>query len=117
MITETAFMDCENLPAEMASRFDVAWNFVGEVKTNLPHVRVLCHKCAPQVSVWIDACNGSLEDEYMQVELRGHLFITEDMLEVVVYFGVCERCDAVYWARQGPPFRMVRNYIGEPAAG
>ncbi len=41
----------------------------------------------------------------------GHKFITDDMILVFVWFGVCERCEAVYWARSGPPFTRIRSRV------
>jgi hypothetical protein len=45
------------------------------------------------------------------VSLTPRRFVTDDMLEVMVYFGICIECGAVYWARQGPPFRRLNAFV------
>ena len=109
MIGETAFMDCDNLPEEMADSFDKPWNFVGEVKTNLTYLKVHCAKCNPPRKI----APSKLPEPHMVhiVVLLEYPFVTGDMLEVRVYFGICDKCDGVYWARQGPPFKRVSSYI------
>lgn len=108
MISETAIMDVENLPDEIAVWFDRPWNFVGEVKRK---------SCPSFVDVACRRCSGSLVSFDLstaitttKVALKGYLFITDDMIEVTVYFGVCETCGSVYWAREGPPFKRARCY-------
>jgi hypothetical protein len=45
------------------------------------------------------------------VDLTRYVFVTDDMIEVLVYFGACPECAAIYWARSGPPFRRVRSCV------
>ena len=116
MIRETSFLDCENCPEEMSSRFDVPWNFVGEVKGDRPYLVVACGKCRSDVFEDIYKYKHDPKPTsamtFVTVDLFGKLFVTDDMIEVMVYFGVCERCESVYWAREGPPFRRARSYVG-----
>jgi hypothetical protein len=107
MISETTLMDCENMPAEMAGRFDQPWHFVGEARGNPRALECLCEKCRPKIPLRVSDTVDARE-RIQTVHLRGHLFITDDMLKVVIYFGVCDKCDSVYWARQGPPFKRAR---------
>lgn len=111
MISETTLMDCENVPPEMASRFDRPWHFLGEVKTKRPWLQATCNRCDDRPSLFASPPSRLGDETYQIVELKGYLFITDDRLEVVVYFGVCPGCDAVYWARQGPPFRRARCLV------
>ncbi len=113
MISETAFLDCEDTPPEMVEQFDRPWHFLGEVKGELPSVmKAYCGRChvihfePPQATS--QPCRPS---SFQVVDLPGHQFITDDMIQVVVYFGVCGNCGAVFWARQGPPFRRVRRLV------
>ena len=106
-------MDCENVPPEMLGRFDQPWTFVGEVKGDRPYLQALCKRCEERNRPMLFSADPSplYNVVYQIVDLVGHLFITDDMIEVVVYFGVCGECDAVHWARQGPPFKRARCLV------
>jgi hypothetical protein len=114
LISETTLMDCENVPPEMVARFDQAWHFVGEVNAEqpsdpAPFMRAICKVCHQRPVLRYPANSGPItRDMVPYVEMRGYKFITDDMIEVMVYFGICEKCDRVYWARSGPPFRRAR---------
>lgn len=110
MITETAFIGCDNLPQEMAVRLDKGWTFVGEIKTNSLYHNCVCVKCSRR-PISYRARVERLEFRAEVVSLRSYLFVNDDMIEVKVYFGVCEMCDSVYWGRSGPPFRRVRSGV------
>jgi len=111
MISETAFIGCRNLPEGMACRFDVPWVFVGEIKTDKRLVATCCQKCNQSELVLVgNPCRAKYKP-LVVVSLRGYRFITDDMIEVMVYFGTCEKCGSVYWARSGAPFRRVRTYV------
>lgn len=115
MISETAFLDCENLPAEMVGRFDQPWHFVGEVRRGGPSLYAGCVQCHSrrnplQLRFYPDGI-ASVCKPVPIVSMKGYPFITDDMIEVVVYFGVCDDCDAVHWARQGPPFKRARRRV------
>lgn len=106
MISETELMDMENLPPEMANSFDRPWHFLGEVNngfTNL--VNAIC-KCSTQSL--FSPCVSVTEDDFLVMDMKAYKFITGDMIEVIVWFGVCETCGRVTWARQGPPFKRAR---------
>jgi hypothetical protein len=110
MITETVFIGCENVPEEMAGAFDRPWHFLGEVKADHWTMLCYCGKCnAPDLSYTKDF-EFVRNEAFMTVILNAHLFITGDMLEVVVFFGICKKCQSVYWARSGPPFKRARAY-------
>lgn len=119
MISETALIHAENTPEIMRGTFDKPWNFVGEVKHSEP---------PGYLSAYCDKCNGSLisnlthnlsigpepvPSSFVPVHLDGFQFITDDMIEIIVYFGICPECQSIYWMRQGPPFQRAR-YL-EPA--
>ena len=113
MISETALMDCENVPPEMSARFDQPWHFLGEVKGSPYHLHAMCGKCLTlerDSSMWYSELPIHYKPPII-VNMKSHLFITDDMLEVRVYFGVCDKCDSVYWARQGPPFKRARCLV------
>lgn len=105
MVSESTLIGCENLPQEMAERFDQPWFFVGEISnTRGMMMAAVCQKC--------EAHNRYLDSmSYRTLTLIGHPFITDDMLEVIVYFGVCGECDSAHWARQGPPFKRARCLV------
>lgn len=107
MITETAFLDCENLPEAMAACFDRPWNFLGEVRGFAPYAMFYCKRCNRRPVSVLRTAIVDCDEMITQVYLVGHKFITDDMIEVLVYFGTCDRCHDVYWARSGPPFRRV----------
>lgn len=114
ILPETAFFNCENLPEEMSAQFDRPWNYLGDVTVKHPHLRAVCEKCRQRKSKLPMMYCSSPKEPYAPrletIEMPGQLFITDDMLEVIVYFGVCKTCGSVYWAKQGPPFRRVRSY-------
>jgi len=108
MITEAAFVGSENLPEEMSAVMDRPWNFVGVIQDHPPAVHCHCDKCNQRMPVRV--CGGSEWAPSRTIRticLRMYRFITDDMIEVYIYFGICQ-CGAVYWARSGPPFRRVR---------
>lgn len=112
MISETTLVGCENVPPEMACRFDEAWVFVGEVQDGNRYAhRAICRKCTviPDYSRW--PVFDRAQVVYQEVDLKGYLFITDDMIECMVYFGVCRKCDMVHWSRQGPPFQRARCLV------
>ena len=114
ILPETAFLDCENVPSEMAECFDKPWYFVGEVTGVRPHLQYICNRCSARRMPSLFDVNALTDYEPIHVvAMRGHRFITDDMLEVVVYFGVCEHCGRVHWARQGPPFKRARRLVTE----
>jgi hypothetical protein len=114
MLSETGIMDCENVPPEMVAQFDRPWNFVKEVPQWECHslLEVLC-KC--QTNHLSKKLKESPATEMVQpliiTSCKAYEFVTEDMLIVTIYFGVCEGCGAVYWARQGPPYRMLSSFV------
>ena len=111
MINETAFIDCKDIPEAMQGRFDQPWHFLGDVTPAGSVMQCLCGRCNPPNNMYQP--NEEIADAPVQmVYLMGHLFVTDDMLEVTVYFGVCGECDKVYWARQGPPFKRARQCVG-----
>ena len=111
MISETTLMDCENIPEEMC-RFDEPWHFVGEVQSGRPYLDIICGKCSPRPAIKVLADLDPSFISFVKVSLRGYPFVTDDMIEVVVYFGICGDCDSAYWARQGPPFTRARCLEG-----
>ena len=112
MISETAFLNCENLPAEMSSAIDLPWNFLGEITDGRDFLRCVCLKCSPMPLPTAIVPLQFRDYRTQTVDLRGHWFITGDMLEVLVFFGRCDWCGSVFWARRGPPFRRVRSFRG-----
>lgn len=117
MISETSLIGADGLPDVMQGRFDKPWHFVGEMKHTPICVNLWCKKCSRSFNDFVRAhgpeCDWSMQPmPYHKVTLDRYLFVTDDMLHVFVYFGVCDECDSVYWARQGPPFERVRSYVG-----
>ena len=119
IIKETTFLDCDNLPAEMTNAFDRPWNYVGDIRPQQNGwVKAMCQECRredPNCLIKISATESVLPEVLQVVTLKDYLFITDDRIEVRVYFGTCEDCGAVYWARQGPPFARVRALASEKA--
>lgn len=113
MITETAFVGAENLPQEMARSLDKPWTFVGEVRSNRSVVECLCEcQRRPCLTPSHSRHTAMVLPAKMRItDLFGHDFITDDLLIVRVYFGVCVECGRVHWARQGPPFQRVRRMV------
>lgn len=110
MISETTLVSCRNVPPEMSARFDEPWIFTGEVKAYRPYEQCVCRKCSVQPSIVL-SLSPSYSPMLHIVDMKGYLFITDDMIECIVYFGVCNNCDSVYWARQGPPFKRARCLV------
>jgi hypothetical protein len=89
MITETAFIGADNLPQEMADALDLPWNFVGDIGPKfMPsgdvgpyNVMIPCHH-------GLDPTELVSSARIYAVQLRGYLFITDDLIEVRVYFGL-----------------------------
>ena len=109
MISETALLDCEDVPACMSERFDQPWHFVGEVEPKHYSLNAVCMRCADR-PIRLKEQIRVEEIIYQIVPMQSYLFITDDMIEVTIYFGVCDKCDRVYWARQGPPFTRARCF-------
>lgn len=118
VLTERMFVGCLGLPAVMAAELDRAWVFVGEYPRYFfeegcrPSLWVLCQsrKCKPQMN-WLET-SGDVQDSFATIaNLDRYLFITDDNLEVFIFFGKCAKCDTVYWARQGPPFSGVSSAV------
>lgn len=102
MVTESTFVGCSNMPPEMAAKLDKPWHFAGEI--NPKHtgtLAVICKKCS----------SDSWHYCATTVRCESYKFVTDDMIVVRVYFGVCADCDSVYWARQGPPFTRARQCV------
>lgn len=102
MISETAFINCENIPADMRGQFDKPWHFVGEVTEDTPALICDCHKCTWNLRTYL---------KKHRVYMPAHQFITDDMLLVIVFFGACDACGTVHWARSGAPFKRVRSCV------
>jgi hypothetical protein len=103
-------MSCENPPEAMRGQFDRPWNYIGDVKTNSRFLNMIC-KCQKHGTL-IYPENEIPEPKQLSIlTLSGYQFITDDMLEVMVFFGVCAECQRVYWGKQGPPFRRARAFV------
>jgi hypothetical protein len=112
VISETVIMGCEGVPKEMR-RFDRPWHFVGEVEGCRSHWEILCQRCCPkmtELAQWLNWAEPGVLT-YHRVSLRGYPLVTDDRIEVMVYFGVCGGCDSIYWALQGPPFTRARCLV------
>jgi hypothetical protein len=96
----------------MLGYFDQPWNFIGEIKLdnkNVPNIECICNKCSKPTFDFKLRENDLM---FIHVHLESYIFITDEMLEVIVYFGVCQKCDSIYWARSGLPFRRAKVCIG-----
>jgi hypothetical protein len=111
MLSETELFDMKDLPVEMSSRLDQPWHFVGETVGAEFCMQTICERCAPIVSL-MPPDSPYWSEPIRVVTMSAYRFITGDMLNVTIHFGACEKCDSVYWARQGPPFRRARAYVG-----
>jgi len=113
MIRESHFVGCRDLPDDMAECLDKPWNFVGVVKYSCRVFSYQCTKCFVQPCFFYtpESIGQPLNDI---VTLDCRRFVTDDKIEVMVYFGTCNECGSVYWARSGPPFRRAKAYRGEP---
>lgn len=110
MISETAFMNCENCPEVMRGQFDKPWHYLGDVKHGHNYLNVVC-KCQQKLPA-LAFIEEPVEFREMSImSLRSFKFITDDMLIVIVYFGVCEQCGRVVWAKEGPPFERARAFV------
>jgi hypothetical protein len=112
MLSETGIMGCENVPPEMVAQFDRPWNFVREIPERecFSHMAVLC-KCQNRSIAMRLAKSGTKPRPVVITTCKPYEFVTNDMLIVRIYFGVCPECGAVYWARQGPPYRMLSSFV------
>jgi hypothetical protein len=119
VVSETSLINCENLPEEMANSFDEPWHFVGEISAPPDRlggswwIEAIC--VCQKIDVLLLHANPLPIVPIHHTTLRGYKFVTDDMIETVVYFGRCEDCGRVHWARQGPPFRRARCYAGVEA--
>ena len=112
--TEAFFLECENCPPEMIEHFDRPWKFVAEVRGWREYINTTCKKCnKPRPVQFLEEIPTTIEDiRYHLVAMKAYHFITDDLIEVTVYFGVCSNCSQAHWARQGPPFKRLRSYVG-----
>ncbi len=109
IITDCNIIGAEGCPEEIAAAGNEPWRFLGEVPWRRPSVEVICPNCSPRPCVIPRP--HEMFDVVCSMHLDGHKFVTEDMLEVIVYWGRCPRCRRVSWARSGPPFRYARRYV------
>ncbi len=111
ILSESAFVGAKNLPECMAECLDLPWRYVGEVKEHGRNwVQAICRKC----DLERDICEPSkmeFKTAFTVVNLDRYLLITDDMLEVYVFFGRCKKCGSIYWAKSGPPFRYARACV------
>lgn len=108
---ETFFLDCHGVPPEMIARFDRPWNFIGEIEHDFPYLRAFCKKCNQRP---VEVSRYDYDPKYDSiriVDMKGHEFVTGDMLYVFVWFGVCDECDSIYWARRAPPYERARRPV------
>lgn len=107
-IEETMPRDCnsliDSLPPEIARSFGLTWHFVGEISRNnsSPGVDAACTaKCLPTPVMGYSAdAPADLLRPIPIVRLKANHFIRSDGLRVIVYFGICDNCGSIYWARQ-----------------
>jgi hypothetical protein len=114
MIKDSTFVGCENLPADMAKCLDLPWNDLGEVSASIvrrAYLEKACSKCSAKPCVAYTDEPIVQPPSFAIVHMPGRMFVTDDMIEVVVFFGQCHKCKAVYWARSGPPFKRARAFM------
>lgn len=109
MISESAFIGCENCPEVMKGQFDKPWHYLGDVKPGQHFLNVVC-KCQ-QAPLNFLAEVHEVPEPMEIMSLRPFTFVTDDMLIVIVYFGVCGECGRVVWAKEGPPFKRARSFV------
>ena len=109
MITKEMLVGCEGLPPVIGDRLDRPWRFIGEVSglRNQP-MKCVCMSCLRRKR-GLNVYSSQPSTVELAVTMDPYLFVSDDMLEVMVYFGVCKECDSVYWARQGPPYGRERG--------
>ncbi len=107
MITPEMLIDCQGLLPEIRATFDLPWEFLGEVRPGRPSIKAICGRCSPRNFSF----NPFLRCVMSMVHLQSFLVVTDDMIEVELFWGQCERCKSVLWARSGPPFRRARCYV------
>jgi hypothetical protein len=111
IMSEAMFVGCEGLPECMYQALDLPWNYVGDVLRKRPYgIQAICGKCSPRPSLF-EPLPKSFKPFFVIVDLAAYQFVTDDMLEITVYFGRCSKCGSVYWAKQGPPFRRARCFV------
>lgn len=110
MIKDFQIIGCENCPKEMMAAADLPWYFLGEVRETW-NLNIRCEKCNRPDFLVLKA--SSYKEVYKIHTLQKYLFITDEMLEVIIYWGCCRDCRRIYWARVGPPFKRVRALISE----
>jgi hypothetical protein len=79
------------------------------VKTDQLYLNVIC-KCQNKPASLFTETSCDFERQEI-MSLRAFQFVTDDMLIVNVYFGVCGECGRVVWAKQGPPFKRARAFV------
>jgi rubredoxin len=110
IMSEAMFVGCANLPECMDRALDLPWNYVGDVDRPRHWIQAICKKCSPRPSLF-EPLPKSFKPYFVIVDLAAYQFVTDDMLEITVYFGRCSTCGRVYWAKQGPPFRRARCFV------
>lgn len=92
---------------------DLPWNDLGEVSANIVRRSYLEKVCKCSTKPHVDHNEEMIVEppSFALVHMPGRMFVTDDMIEVIVFFGQCQKCKAVYWARSGPPFNRARAFI------
>jgi len=107
MIRETDFFQ-RGCPPEIRETLDMPWHFLGVVPANSAHRAhlALCTSCC-NVNFQISPCRSPCKSDTTDpvVNLLPYHLLTDDLLQVLVYWGRCGGCGRVYWAQTGPPFR------------
>ena len=111
MLSESAFLHCHNCPEIMRGQFDKPWHYLGDVKPGQHYLNVIC-KCQQKLPALAFIKETPVEFKPMpMMSLRSFKFVTDDMLIINVFFGVCEECGRVVWAKEGPPFHRAKAFV------
>lgn len=117
MISETAFMNCENLPEIMRNKFDRPWTFVGKIRGTPRTIASVC-RCSVVRPAVENGYRIIVPDAFKVVECDGYVFYAEPYLPpfgpgvyVIVYFGVCEKCGLVHWGHSDVPLSGLKAFV------
>ena len=120
MIEAQNFEEIQDLPEEIRKQLGKDWVFLGEtpcLDASWKHAH--CAACNQHREYLLTMARGlhSSPDISQIVSLRPYRFITSDLLVIGVYFGACDNCGRVYWAREAPPYHRARQVSQQPEDG
>ena len=117
LLSDTAIISVPNCPEEIRRCGNLPWHYVGDIAQTFQYnwLEVFCVSriCFQPLDIcaFVDFSLPVPKLDRFMASLQAYHFITSDLLVITVYFGQCQRCNAVYWGKKGPPYSRLRRFV------